>query len=189
MTAVFARTDHSVIGRWWWTVDRWTLAALAMLIGFGALLVSAASPPVAERIHLPTFYFVEHQAIMLAPTIALMFGVSLLSPRGVRRLGLAVFLLFYLLTAATLVAGMEIKGATRWISVGPLSLQPSEFLKPAFAIVSAWLFSRQHAARGAGRFFPGYAIAILLFLAVVSVLMLQPDFGMTFVCTAIWFAE
>ena len=76
MSMAFARTDHSVVGRWWWTVDRWTLVALAILIGFGALLVTAASPSVAERIHLPTFYFVEHQAIMLAPTIVLMLGVS-----------------------------------------------------------------------------------------------------------------
>jgi cell division protein FtsW len=189
MSNVFARTDHSVFGRWWWTVDRWTLIALSLLIGFGALLVTAASPSVAERIHLPTFYFVQHQAIMLAPTLVLMIGVSLLSPRGVKRLGLGVFVLFYCLTALTLVMGVEIKGATRWVSVGPLSLQPSEFLKPAFAVVSAWLFAQQHAARAAGKFFPGYPMAILVYLAVVGVLMLQPDFGMTFVCTAIWFAE
>jgi cell division protein FtsW len=189
MSMVFARTDQSVMGRWWWTVDRWTLVALAILIGFGALLVTAASPPVAERIHLPTFYFVEHQAVMLVPTLILMIGVSLLSPRGVRRLALGVFVLFYLLTVLTLVAGVEIKGATRWVSMGPISLQPSEFLKPAFAVVSAWLFARQHAARANGGFFPGYALAILIYLSVVGVLMLQPDFGMTFVCTAIWFAE
>jgi cell division protein FtsW len=189
MTAAFARTDHSIVGRWWWTVDRWTLVALAVLIGVGALLVTAASPSVAERIHLPTFYFVIHQAVMLVPTLVLMLGVSLLSPRGVRRLALGAFVIFYLLTALTLVAGNEIKGATRWVSVGPLSLQPSEFLKPAFAVVSAWLFARQHAARVSGQFFPGYFLAIVAFLGVVLVLMLQPDFGMTFVCTAIWFAE
>ena len=100
-----------------------------------------------------------------------------------------MFAVFFVLTMATLFMGVEIKGATRWISVGPLSLQPSEFVKPAFAVVSAWLFSRQHAARGAGQFFPGYPLAIVLFLAVIGVLMMQPDFGMTFVCTAIWFAE
>ena len=186
---VFARTDQSVMGRWWWTVDRWTLVALAILIGMGALLVTAASPPVAERIHLPTFYFVEHQAIMLVPTLIVMIGVSLMTPRGIRRLALGVFLGFYFLTALTLVVGTEIKGATRWVSMGPLSLQPSEFLKPAFAVVSAWLFARHHAARAAGGFFPGYPLAILLYLSVVGVLMMQPDFGMTFVCTAIWFAE
>ncbi len=189
MSSAFARTDHSIVGRWWWTVDRWTLVALAVLIGVGALLVTAASPSVAERIHLPTFYFVIHQAVMLIPTLILMLGVSLLSPRGVRRLALGAFAVFYLLTAATLFFGSEIKGATRWVSVGPLSVQPSEFLKPAFAVVSAWLFARQHAARAAGQFFPGYFLAVATFVAVVMVLMLQPDFGMTFVCTAIWFAE
>ncbi|HTJ65593.1 MAG TPA: putative peptidoglycan glycosyltransferase FtsW [Alphaproteobacteria bacterium] len=189
MNMAFARTDHSIVGRWWWTVDRWTLVALAVLIGVGMLLVTAASPPVAERIHAPTFYFVIHQAIMLVPTIAVMLGVSLLSPRGVRRLALGTFLLFYLLTALTLVAGHEIKGATRWIGAGPFSLQPSEFLKPAFAVVTAWLFAKQHSARAAGQIFPGYVLAIVLYAAVVGVLMLQPDFGMTFVCTAIWFGE
>ena len=189
MSTAFARTDHSIVGRWWWTVDRWTLVALAMLIGVGALLVTAASPSVADRIHVPTFYFVIHQGIMLVPTLILMFGVSLLSPRSVRRLAFGTFAVFFLLTALTLVIGSEIKGATRWIALGPLSLQPSEFLKPAFAVVSAWLFARQHAARADGRFFPGYFLAILVYAAVLVVLMLQPDFGMTFVCTAIWFAE
>jgi cell division protein FtsW len=189
MSTVFARTDQSALGKWWWTVDRWTLVALAVLIGFGALLVTAASPSVAERIHLPTFYFVVHHVIMLGPTLLLILAVSLLSPRGVRRLALAMFVVFYLLTMLTLITGVEIKGATRWISAGPMSLQPSEFLKPAFAVVTAWMFSQQHAARAAGRSFPGYPLAIGLLLAVVCVLMLQPDFGMTFVCTAIWFAE
>ncbi len=189
MSNAFQRTDFSVLGRWWWTVDRWTLVALAFLIGFGALLITAAGPPVAERIHLPAFYFVQHQALMLAPTLALMIGVSVLSPRGVRRLAFAVFALFYALTVLTLLTGVEIKGATRWVSLGPVSLQPSEFLKPAFAVVSAWLFAREHAARAAGRFFPGYTLAILLFLSVIGVLMLQPDLGMSFVCAAIWLAE
>ena len=189
MSAVFARTDQSVMGRWWWTVDRWTLVALAMLIGVGALLVTAASPSVADRIHVPTFYFVIHQGIMLVPTLMLMFGVSLLTPRSVRRLAFGMFAVFFVLTGLTLFVGSEIKGATRWIALGPLSLQPSEFLKPAFAVVSAWLFARQHAARADGHFFPGYFLAILVYGAVLVVLMLQPDFGMTFVCTAIWFAE
>jgi cell division protein FtsW len=151
--------------------------------------VTAASPSVAERIHLPTFYFVDHQAIMLVPTLIVMFAVSLLSPRGVRRLAMGAFVVFFLLTALTLVAGHEVKGATRWVGVGALSLQPSEFLKPAFAVVSAWLFAKQHSARAAGTIFPGNLLAIVLYLAVVGVLMLQPDFGMTFVCTAIWFGE
>ncbi len=189
MNMAFARTDHSTVGRWWWTVDRWTLVALAVLIGVGMLLVTAASPSVAERIHLPTFYFVDHQAIMLVPTLIVLFAVSLMTPRGIRRLALGTFAVFFLLTALTLVAGHEVKGATRWVGFGPLSLQPSEFLKPAFAVVAAWLFAKQHSARAAGYIFPGNLLSIVLFIAVVGVLMLQPDFGMTFICTAIWFGE
>ena len=98
MSMAFARTDHSVLGRWWWTVDRWTLVALAVLIGVGALLVTAASPSVADRIHAPTFYFVVHQGIMLVPTLILLVGVSLLSPRSVRRLSFVTFGIFFLLT-------------------------------------------------------------------------------------------
>ena len=185
MSIAFARTDQSILGRWWWTVDRWTLGAIGVLIGIGTLLVSAASPAVAERIHLPTFYFVQHQALMLVPTLIMMIGVSLLSPRGVRRVALAGFIFFYALTLATLVAGVEVKGATRWV----FGLQPSEFLKPTFAIVAAWLFARQHAARAAGQKFPGYALAVLLYVAVIGALMMQPDLGMALVCSAIWFAE
>ena len=95
MNMAFARTDHSTVGRWWWTVDRWTLVALAVLIGVGALLVTAASPSVADRIHVPTFYFVIHQGIMLVPTLILMIGVSLLSPRSVRRLAFGAFAVFF----------------------------------------------------------------------------------------------
>jgi cell division protein FtsW len=126
---------------------------------------------------------------MLIPTLILLIGVSLLSPRSIRRLSFVTFAVFFVLTALTLVMGSEIKGATRWIGVGAFSLQPSEFLKPAFAVVSAWLFARQHAASAEGVFFPGYFLAILTYAAVLIVLMLQPDFGMTFICTAIWFAE
>jgi cell division protein FtsW len=189
MSDVFTRTDRSHIARWWWTVDRWTLVALAVLIGFGLLLVSAASTQIAERLNHQTFYFVEHQAFMLIPTVAVMFGVSLLGPRDIRRLALITLGIFLALTFATFFIGTEIKGATRWITLGPLSLQPSEFVKPAFAVVSAWLFARQHTARAAGQTFHGNAAAIVLLLLVIAVLMAQPDFGMTFVCAAIWFAE
>jgi cell division protein FtsW len=184
-----ARTDSSVFGRWWWTVDRWTLAALACIVLMGALLVAAASPPVAQRIGLPTFYFVQRHMLLLAPSLLVMIGVSLLSPTSVRRLAMLAFLGAFLATCVTLVAGVEIKGATRWIHLGPLSVQPSEFLKPAFAVVSAWLFARHHAAREAGQRFPGNLIAVALYVLTVGVLMKQPDLGMTFVISVVWFAQ
>ena len=131
----FSRLDSSLLGRWWWTVDRWTIAALIALAAAGAILALAASPPVAERLNLDTFYFARRQLLVLPVAIAAMLAVSLLNRDGVRRLALIMFAVSIGLTALTLVSGDEIKGATRWIKLGGLSLQPSEFVKPAFAVI------------------------------------------------------
>ena len=185
MTATFARTDTSIIGSWWWTIDRWILAALAALIGFGAILTLAATPPAAARLGLDGFHFVRLQMLYLPLALLIMFAVSLLSPRGIRRLGVLMFLVFLIATALTLVAGPELKGARRWLEFGGLSVQPSEFLKPAFAATAAWLFSLQRLRDG----FPGNIAATTLGLLAVGVLMLQPDLGMAVVVSAIWFCE
>jgi cell division protein FtsW len=181
----FARTDTSIVSRWWWTVDRWMLAALGVLVFCGIILVMAASPAVAVRIGLDRFYLVRHHLVLLPIALAIVLGISLLNLRNLRRLAVISFAIALALTALTLVAGSEIKGATRWINLGGFSLQPSEFLKPCFAVVAAWLFASQH-----GRVpVPGNLIAIGLYLMVVTLLLLQPDLGMTAVVSATWFAQ
>jgi cell division protein FtsW len=182
MMMSFARTDHSVLGRWWWTVDRWSLATIIFIAMIGIVLIQAASPAVAERIGLSTFHFIQRHLMMLLPALAIMVAVSLLSPRGVRRLGLLMMLGSLVAVALTLVVGTEIKGATRWLHLPGLSIQPSEFLKPAFAVVSAWLFSLQRSQPG----FPGIPLCIGLYLCSVALLLLQPDLGQTVVITAIF---
>jgi cell division protein FtsW len=114
-----------------------------------------------------------------------MFVASLQSPRMIRRLSLALFVVFTLLLAYTLVGGVEIKGARRWINLPFFSLQPSEFVKPCFAVICAWLFA-QHKLTPK---FPGHWIAILLFLLVVALLIKQPDLGMAVVVMAVFFAQ
>ncbi len=183
--STFSRTDRSQLGQWWWTVDRWSLAAILALIFIGAILVLAASPAVAVRIGLDSFYLVRHHYFMLPFAIAVIIGVSVLSPKQVRRLGVIGFFVFLVLTSMTLFKGQEIKGATRWITFGPLTLQPSEFLKPTFAIFAAWMFSLQHS----GQRIPGNIIAIAAYVLVVVLLMKQPDLGMTSVVTLTWFAQ
>lgn len=178
----FSRTDHSIMGRWWWTVDRWTLAALVVIAMIGVVLIQAASPAVADRIGLSTFHFIERHLIVLLPSLAIMLGVSLLSPRGVRRLAIVVLLLSIVGIALTLVVGVEIKGATRWIHLPGLSLQPSEFVKPAFAVVAAWLFALHRNQEG----FPGIPIVGGIYLLIISLLLMQPDLGQTFLLTAVF---
>ena len=176
------RTDSSVIGRWWWTVDRWTLLAVALLVGYGAILIVAASPPVAERIGLPEFHFVRRHLVMLAPALAVMLAVSLLSARGIRRLAFVLCGGAFVGVLLTLVVGPEIKGATRWLQLPGISIQPSEFLKPGIAVMAAWLFAQHHQRES----YPGYLVATALWLAAVALVLMQPDLGMAVVITAMW---
>ncbi len=183
----FSRSDTSVLGRWWWTVDRWTLAALMTLIAFGYVMMLAASPAVAERIGASSrhMFFVK-QVAYLAMAAALMVAVSLLSVKGVRRVALVGFAGALVLTAATLVIGVEIKGARRWLALPGMSLQPSEFLKPFFAVVAAWLIAE---GKLPGSKFWGATVAVGLFLVVAAVLKGQPDIGMLLVVSAVFFAQ
>jgi cell division protein FtsW len=181
----FARIDQSPVARWWWTVDRWTLLALAILIGFGALMTMAASPAVAERIGADSMHFVRRQLALLPIAILLMFLVSLQGPRNIRRLAVIGFLIAAVLVVMTFFAGVEIKGARRWINIPGLSLQPSEFLKPTFAVVTAWLLAESKLRPG----FPGATIAAVLFVVVIGLLIKQPDLGMAVVVSAVWFAQ
>lgn len=176
------RTDTSLLGRWWWTVDRWTLAAIAILLACGGVMTLAASPAVAERIDVGSFHFVKRQAVFLSLAALTIIGVSLMSPKGICRLAILITLGALVLMLMTLVFGAEIKGASRWLSIGGLSLQPSEFVKPGIAVVAAWLFARQRMDER----FPGIQMSIAVYLATVAILLMQPDVGMTIVVSVVW---
>jgi cell division protein FtsW len=182
---MLSRADNSVLGRWWWTVDRWTLGAIGTLIGFGYIMMLAASPAVAERIGSSRDLFILKQVFFLAAAGAIVVAVSLASPRTIRRIAIVGCVIALALTAVTMVTGVEIKGARRWISLPGLSVQPSEFLKPCFAIVAAWLISE---GRRTPRF-PGKLLAIGIFLVIALLLKAQPDVGMLAVITAVFFAQ
>lgn len=181
----FTRADTSVMARWWWTIDRWTVAAIGLLIVFGVMLTMAASPPVADRLGYESFHFVRRQLFFLPLAIAVLIGASLLSPLGVRRLAVSAFVIALILVVITLQFGTEIKGARRWINFAGMSLQPSEFIKPCFAVIAAWLF----ALRGEDGQHYGRSASILLYGVVVGLLLMQPDVGMAFVISAVWFSQ
>ena len=110
-----SRTERTPFGEWWWTVDRAMLAALFGLMLGGIILSLAASPPVAARLDLDAFHFVNRHILFLAPTIVVLLATSFLSPRQIRRVALVVFLVSLVLVAVTPFFGAEIKGARRWI--------------------------------------------------------------------------
>ena len=179
------RADNSLLGRWWWSVDRWTLGAIGMLIGFGYIMMLAASPAVAERIGTSRDLFILKQVAFLAVAGAVVLLVSLLSPRSIKKLAIIGCLVALAMTAATMMVGVEIKGARRWISVPGMTVQPSEFLKPCFAIVAAWLLTE---GKKSPRF-PGIILAFLIFGVILMLLKSQPDIGMLAVVTIVFLAQ
>ena len=185
MMTSFSRTDSSILGRWWWTLDRWALLVLTLLFAVGAILTVAASPGAAARIGLEPFFFVRHQFAFMVPALLILLAVSMLSPRGIRRIAVLVLGAGIILVAATNFSGIEIKGASRWLSLGGFTFQPSEFVKPCFAVVAAWMFAEYRQSKN----FPGRTVASVLLLAIVGLLLLQPDFGMAVTVAAVWFVQ
>ncbi len=183
--AFLSRADSSTLGRWWWTVDRASLAALFVLIGFGYILVLAASPAVAIAINVPRDQFILKQIIFLVMSALAMLGLSLLSTKQVLHFAALAGLAALLLTAATLAGGEATKGARRWISLAGFSLQPSEFLKPCFAVVAGFLIARGSQEKS----FPGKLLACALFIIIALLLGSQPDIGMLVVVTAVFLAQ
>lgn len=177
-----SRVDKSRAAQWWWSVDRGFLAAFLSLMGIGIVLSFAASPAVAERIGLPSYHFVIRQIVFMVPSVVVMIVVSFLTPRQVRRLALIMLIGSLLALIATLYIGVEVKGSRRWLSVLGISIQPSEFLKPAFAVICAWLFA-EHTRQPE---IPGNLFAIILLGLVAALLVAQPDFGQTILFAAAW---
>ncbi|KPH78966.1 FtsW/RodA/SpoVE family cell cycle protein [Bosea vaviloviae] len=178
-----SRAEPSLSGRWWWSIDRVILSGLVALMVSGVVLLMAGGPPVAERLGLSTFHFVNRQAAYLVVAMTIFISVSFMTPRQVRRAALLIFTVSLAMVVATLYLGIEVKGARRWLTLGPLgSVQPSEFIKPAFVVLAAWAF----AEGGRRPDLPGTWLAMLLLPATITPLVLQPDFGQTMLVTLVW---
>ena len=177
-----SRAERGPLAEWFWTIDRFFLAVFILLLGIGFMLSFAASPAVAERIGLEPFHFVERHAMFMLPSLAVMFGLSFLTPRQVRRTAMIMLVVMLLLMVLVLFIGMEVKGSRRWITLAALSIQPSEFMKPCFVVVCAWLFA-EHQRQPE---IPGNLFALLLFVIVAALLVAEPDLGQTMLTTAVW---
>lgn len=186
--ARYRKGRRSELAIWWREIDRVLLALILTLMAIGAVAVLAASPASARRLSTVSqkvddlhFFFLQLRWQFLG--LVAMFGASLLPRDMARRAG--IVLGFAMLAALMLVPiiGTQVNGARRWLNLG-ISLQPSEFLKPAFAIGLAWILSW----RVRDPNLPVQRIAIGLMVLIGGLLMAQPDFGSTLLFSAVWFA-
>ena len=177
----FSRSDQSVLARWWWTVDRPLLLAVLALMFIGVVLSFASSPAAIladESISNP-FHYSYRMMVFSAAGCATMLMTSILSPKGVRRLAVLALICGIVCMMLLPFIGDEVKGAARWINLGPFSLQPSEFAKPGLIVFAAWMFSEAGKSQGV----PGVSIAVGAWGMVVALLLIQPDIGQTLFVT------
>ena len=176
----FARTDRTAFGQWWWTIDKALLAGVAGLILVGVMMSFASSPAAAVRLGLDdAFHFTVRQSAFAAGAALILIFTSMMSPRGVRRVALAVYSASLVVLVGLPFIGHSAKGAQRWLQLGGFSLQPSEFVKPAVIVLAAWMFSEGQKGRGV----PGVSIAFGLYGLIVGLLLIQPDVGQTVLLT------
>ncbi len=177
------RTGEPTLPRWWRTIDKFSLAAVFALFGAGLLLGLAASVPLAEKNGLDPFYYVTRQAFFGSISIVVMLLISMLPPAQVRRMGVIAFAAAFAALVFLPVFGTDFgKGAVRWYSLGFASLQPSEFLKPGFVIVGAWLMSAAGEINGP----PGRLYSFALAVTITLFLAFQPDFGQACLILFAW---
>jgi cell division protein FtsW len=179
---MFAREKKTVVAEWWWTVDRELLASLLLLMLCGMVLSFAASPPVAERLGLTPWHFVIRHAIFCALSLPVLLVTSFLSHRQARIAAILVFSASIVLLWLTLKLGVEVKGARRWVSFAGQTVQPSEFIKPAYAVIGAWLFAESMKQKG----MPARLLASGIMVSIIGALLLQPDIGQTALIFATW---
>ena len=182
--SVFRQSRHPLV-RWWWEMDRPLFILLLCLIVFGALTISTASIAVAKTYSVSPYYFAVKQYIFLLISLVTMVGLTMFRPRGVQRLGWLLFLVALGGIVLTLFLGQEVKGASRWIVLGGITLQPSELMKPALVVMTASLLAKKDAAARQRGFFA----SILVMGLVALPLLKQPDFGMFLLLGMVWFSQ
>ncbi|MDD3669308.1 MAG: putative peptidoglycan glycosyltransferase FtsW [Alphaproteobacteria bacterium] len=178
----WAHRIFNALGDRYRSLDRGILYGAFLLMLFGVFLTFAASPAVADRNQWASFYFVKRHLFFLAPALGALFFTALLSVPNVRRLARALLIVSLVLMAAVLVFGADIKGARRWIVLFGITIQPSEFVKPAFAVVAAWWLASGRLINQSR----GYWKAVALFAVVCGLLFCQPDIGMLLTIAAVF---
>jgi len=175
------KRGSSSVRRWWWTLDSISLALILGIVMIGALLITTASPPVAEKLKLNSFYFVHRQFVFLVLALIIMITTAALSEKNLKRLVLLGFLVCIALMCIVLFKGDEVKGARRWLSIAGVSIQPSEILKTLYIFLIGLVLSEKFSKEA----FPAFTICVIIHAIVCGLLILQPDFGMVITYTTV----
>lgn len=172
---------NNFIKRWWRSIDQQVIIALIILFGFSLMLVTTSGPSVASRIGLDEHYFSSRQFIYLIIAAGIILLFSSFDKKWLKRFAILGFLVNIILLVLVRFYGYEVKGAVRWMNILGFSIQPSEFIKPFFVVVVGWILSLKFEDD-----FPSFSICSILYILVAVLLIIQPDFGMLVMVTAVF---
>lgn len=179
-----SRADRSSYAAWWWTIDRVALVLMLALITVGLMLAFAASPAATGGpLTAGDFRYTIKQILFAAVAGGILVGASLLTLQQLKITAAVVFAVALIGSFLVLLIGNEVYGARRSIELGLFSLQPSEFLKPGFAVLAAAIIADRNAMP-----LPKPVITFLLIVPALIILPLQPDVGQTTLLLALWAA-
>ena len=180
----FSRAQKGGFADWWMTIDRTALCAVLGLIAIGLMLAFAASPAATGGpLSGGDFRYAMKQVTFALVAAGIFAWASLLNMRQIRIVAALAFSLGLIGSTLVLFTGEEVLGAKRWIDFGFMTFQPSEFLKPGFAVLAAAILAEKKPLP-----LPGPTITLLLVAPPVVVLLLQPDVGQTGLLMALWCA-
>ena len=176
------RSDKGGFANWWFTVDRVALLCIVTLAGIGLMLAFAASPAITGGpLSAGDFRYTARQVMFAVMAVGILCGVSLLSLRQIRILAAVTFACALIGSFLALFIGADVLGARRELDLGPFALQPSEFLKPSFAILAAAVLADRQPLS-----IPKPVVTFLLLAPALLILIRQPDVGQTGLLLCLW---
>ena len=182
-----SRNDKNYVSRYWWSIDHWNLLQILILAFIGSIMILAAGAAVAEKHNFEELHFFKHHIFYLLFSIFCMIFTTFLSDKGIIRLSLMGLIICVLLLFLVMLFGPDKNGASRWLIIGNISMQPSEFIKPFFVIITAYLLShKSKKLKFIPHFLNGLHLSLLLLIIIIFFLLKQPDLGMSIIIILIW---
>jgi cell division protein FtsW len=182
---VFDRRNLNVFKRWWIDIDKINFSIILALLIFGLIMTATSSPVIAKRIDVEKFFFLKKQLIFACVGFVLLVSIAFLSQDKIKIFAIIGMVISFTLLVLVLFFGSKTKGATRWISFGGLAVQPSEFAKTFFIVFNAYCLEKFYFSKLQFK----YGISFLSLVLLLTLLLLQPDFGMTISYSAIWMTQ
>ena len=183
----FGRENTGLLAKWWRNIDKQILFLFIFLLMLGLFFsFSSTTSVVSEKMNKQTYFFFIKHFVFVFISLFLLVGISIQEKSKLIKFFIYLFLISIVLLFLTLVVGVEVKGAKRWMDFPllPIRFQPIELVKPLFIIIVARIIVLNEKTNVYRR----YLNSFLILLLITTILIKQPDLGQALLLTSAWIA-